>query len=205
MKMFYRLGRFCCKIYFLLFYHLTVYGTENIIPGKAIIASNHTSFLDPPMIAVCCPEEVYFLARKTLFSPFLLGSLLSKFNAFPVNGTTQDLSSIKLICKLLEEKKKVVIFPEGMRSPDGELQPFKTGFGMLAMRCRAPIIPVYLEGCYEIWNRKQRFPKLWGRAICKIGQPIYPEQYAHLEKKESYQAIAEQLKRSLERLKNEIH
>lgn len=116
----------------------------------------------------------------------------------------QDLGSIKTICKLLNEEKKVLIFPEGVRSLNGELTPFKTGIGMFALRCQAPIIPVYLQGCYEIWNRQQPYPKLWGKIICMIGSPIYPHTYAHLEKKEAQKKISEDLKASMEILKQKV-
>jgi 1-acyl-sn-glycerol-3-phosphate acyltransferase len=204
MKLFYRFTRFFLKTYFHLFYHLKVYGVENIVSGKAIISSNHTSFLDPPLIATCCPEEIFFLARKSLFSTFVFGSLITNLNAFPVTGTAQDLGSMKLICKLLNDKKKVVIFPEGIRSFDGELMPFKTGIGMLALRCEAPIIPIYIHGCYQIWNRSQQIPKLWGNAACMIGPAIYPNEYAHLEKKEAHKAIADRLKVAIETLKLQL-
>jgi 1-acyl-sn-glycerol-3-phosphate acyltransferase len=200
MKLFYRFCRFGFRLYLRIFYRLQVHGIEHIVPGRGIIASNHTSFLDPPVIGACWPEEIFFLARKSLFTPPLFGTLIRHLNAFPVTGTLQDISSIKLVCKLLEEERKVLIFPEGIRSSDGELAPLKTGIGMIALRCGAPIIPVYLQGCYEIWNRWKRFPKLWGKITCVIGSPIYPHTFAHLEKKQAQHALSQQLRDSLEAL-----
>ena len=204
MTFFYYFSRLIFKLYFKLFYRLKVSGIENNIPGKAIIASSHTSFLDPPVIATCWPEEISFLARKSLFDSPILGPIIRRLNAFPVAGTMQDIGSFRVICRLLDEGKKVVIFPEGVRSSDGKLTPFKSGIGMLSTRCMAPIIPIYLHGCYEVWHRNQRFPKPWGKITCKIGSPIYPQTYAHLEKKKAHQAIAEQLKSSFQSLKQQV-
>jgi 1-acyl-sn-glycerol-3-phosphate acyltransferase len=201
MKPFYRLTRFIFKAYFHIFYRHEVYGVSHILPGKAIIAPNHTSFLDPPLIAISSPEEVFFLARKSLFSPPFFRSIISQLNAFPVTGTAQDLGSIKLICRLLNDNKKIVIFPEGVRSSNGNLTPIKSGIGMLALRCKAPIIPVYIRGCYEIWNRTQRFPKLWGKTTCVFGSPIDSLQYSNLEKKQAQEALATHVKDSIEALK----
>src|ERR1700761_1988428 len=112
------------KTLFRIFHRHKTYGIDHYYKGGAIIAPNHTSFYDPPLIGISWPEEISFLARKSLFGVFL-GPVITKLNAYPVTGTQQDLSSIKLICSLLKQDKKVVIFPEGLRSIDGNLQRIK--------------------------------------------------------------------------------
>jgi len=72
---------------------------------------------------------------------------------------------------------------------------------MLAMRCQAPIIPVYIHGCYDVWKRSQRFPKLTGKTACVFGSPIKPEQFSHLPKKEAQEAMGQSVKESIEALK----
>ncbi len=168
-------------------------GIENVPEGPVIIAPNHVSFYDPPVIAAVIPEEVHFLARETLFNSPVLGRLLRNLNSYPVSGTHQDLTSFKILCKLLEEKKKVTLFPEGERSPDGTLQPIKSGIGMLAQRCQVPIVPAYIDGAYEVWSRNRRFPKFFGRITCTFGKPIYPSEFAHLPKKEAQAAMAQKV------------
>lgn len=188
-------------LYFKLFYGHKVYGLEHYFKGRAIIAPNHTSFFDPPMIAGSWPEETFFLARKSLFSSRFFGPMISRLNSYPVTGTAQDLTSIKLICKLLLEEKKVVVFPEGIRSFDGSLGPIKSGIGMLSLRCQAPIIPVYISGCFDVWNRKHKLPKLKGKTACIFGSAIDPRQFNHLEKKEAQEKIAELVKEAIENLR----
>ncbi|MBA3815885.1 MAG: 1-acyl-sn-glycerol-3-phosphate acyltransferase [Parachlamydiaceae bacterium] len=201
MKLFYGLVRGIFKGYFQLFHRHRIYGLEHFIEGRGIIAPNHTSFLDPPIICLSWPEEIAFLARKSLFDKFILGSLISRLNAYPVSGTQQDLASIKLICQLLGKNQKVVIFPEGIRSADGEITVVKSGIGMLALRCQSPVIPTYIAGSYAIWNRHRRFPKIWGKTACVFGSPIYIMQFSHLDKKAAKEAIAMHVKEAIVALK----
>lgn len=201
MKFFYRSVKSFFNLFFKLFYHHKVYGLEHFIQGKGILASNHTSFFDPPIIAASWPEEISFLARNTLFSHPIFGHMISKLNAYPVTGTTQDLSSIKLVCHLLSENKKMAIFPEGIRSSNGELGPIKSGIGMLALRCQAPIIPVYISGAYTIWNRFQKYPKFSGKMACIFGSAIDWQTFNHFGKKEAQEALSLSVGQAIEQLK----
>lgn len=200
MKFFYWLSTSSLSLFFKLFYRHKVYGLEHLRKGRGIIAPNHTSFFDPPLIAVSWPGEVSFLARKTLFDFPILGWLIRQLNAYPIDVSAQDLSSLKLMCQLLAENKTLVIFPEGRRSPDGNLGTIKSGIGMLALRCQSPIFPVYLSGAYEGWSRYRRFPKLTGRTACVFGSPIEWEAFQHLNKKEAQQAIADAIKEAIGKL-----
>lgn len=202
MKLFYSCVRVVFKGYFKLFHCHKTYGLEHFIKGRAIIAPNHASFLDPPIISLSWPEEISFLARKSLFDRFLLGSLISRLNAYPVSGTHQDRASIKLICQLLENDQKVVIFPEGIRSSDGSIAEVKSGVSMIALRCDCPIIPAYIVGSYDIWSRHSLFPKIGGRTACVFGSPIKVGEYGHLDKKAAQEAIANQVKQAIMSLKS---
>lgn len=188
-------------LYFKLFYHFKIYGIKKIHPGGAIIASNHASFLDPPLVSVAWPEKIYFLARASLFESSFFGWLIKNLHAYPVEGSTQDLNSFKTIQKLLEEGKKVLIFPEGYRSENGSLNPLKTGVAMMAQRTGSPIIPAYIHGTFEAWSRNQKWPKSGSELSCSFGEPIYPQNYAHLPKKEAREAITQKLQASIEELR----
>jgi 1-acyl-sn-glycerol-3-phosphate acyltransferase len=183
-----------------LFYRHRVYGVEHFISGAAIIAPNHTSYLDPPIAAVSWPEEVHFLAREGLFKPFLFGSFIRALNSHPVTGKVNDISVFKTIIGLLNEGKQLILFPEGGRT-DGQLAPIKPGIGMLAQRGKAAIIPTYIVGAYEIWDRKRKLPKLKGHTACIFGRPIHWEQFANMEKNEGQEKIAEELTKSILALK----
>lgn len=191
MKPFYWFIRSYFKAYFSLFHRHRTYGLTHIPKGPCIIAPNHASYYDPPLIAISSQEEVYFLARKSLFEHFFLATMIKQLNAFPVSGNTQDLSSFKLIFRLLAENKKVVIFPEGFRSFDGSLSEIKSGIGMIALKRKCPIIPVYIHGSFNIWPRGRFFPKLFGKTACVFGSPILMDDFAALDKKKAQEAAVQ--------------
>ncbi len=201
MTLFARFTQVCLRGYFRLFHRFSVYGVDAPYPGKAILAPNHTSFLDPPIMGAAWPEEIHFLARASLFRPAIWGWFLSKLNSHPIQGTAQNIESFRLICQLLEEGKKVVIFPEGERSPTGQLLPIKSGVAMLALRMHCPIIPVYIGGAFEAWPRHKRWPKLGSSIVCVFGQPIFPITSEEINKKQMQEILSKQLQKKLEELR----
>jgi 1-acyl-sn-glycerol-3-phosphate acyltransferase len=201
MNLFYRVTTFFLRGYFRLFYRFSVYGTDYPYQGKAILASNHTSFLDPPLIGGTWPEEVHFLARASLFHNPVCSWLLSHLNAHPIHGTAQDIESFRLVCKLLQEGNKVVIFPEGERSATGQLQSIKSGIAMLALRMHCPIIPVYIRGTFEAWPRQSRWPKFGTTIVCVFGRPIFSHIPPEMNKKQMQEMITKQVQRKLEELR----
>lgn len=201
MKGIYLISHYLFKGYFRLLHKHKIFGTENIPKGGAIIAPNHVSFLDPPIISASCKEEAYFLARGSLFTNKVFAWLLRNLNAYPVSGTAQDRASLKLVCEFLEQDKKVVVFPEGVRSYNGKLAPIKNGIGMLALRSKCPIIPTYIHGTYEVWDRSRKYPKLWGSTAVYYGKPINWQDFAHLEKKEAQEQITLAFAESIEALR----
>jgi 1-acyl-sn-glycerol-3-phosphate acyltransferase len=199
--MLYRTILFLTKCFFKIFFRHKVYGQEHFYAGGAILAGNHTSFFDPPIMAISWPEEVHFLARDTLFKHFGFGALITALNSHPVKGEAGDISVLKTICNLLKEGKKVVLFPEGTRSFTEELGEIKPGIGLLIMRAEAAIVPAYIHGAYQAWGRSRKFPQLWGKTACVWGTPIPWKEFSHLEKREALQAIADKLAASIQALK----
>jgi 1-acyl-sn-glycerol-3-phosphate acyltransferase len=203
MRFFYRFSRFLFLLLFKVLYRHKTFGVKNVPAGRAIIAPNHVSFYDPPLVGVSCPEEVHFLAKDLLFRGPILGPIIRRLNAFPVSGDGGDLKTIKSLVALLQKGEKVIIFPEGIRTFDGKLGPIKAGIARIALRADSPIVPTFIHGTYEVWPRQKKFPKLWGRTLCAFGEPIYPSEYQHLEKKEAQEAIAEAVRDSLEHLRRQ--
>lgn len=184
-----------------IFYRLKIYGLEHFYPRGAILAANHTSYVDPPIVSVSWPEVVHFLARASLFRSKLFGSLISKLNAHPVSSESGDLQVMKMVVSLLQNGHKVVLFPEGTRSENGELQPIKPGLGMLIGRSKSAIIPVYIRGAYEVWGKKRKFPRLFGKVQCVYGSPITWDSVAGLDKKEAQLVLAQRLEAAWKDLK----
>lgn len=204
MSLFYRINRWIIKQYFRFFHRLTIMGIHNPFHGKAILAPNHASYFDPPLVGVAWPEELHYLAKASLFNNRFNKWLLSKLNAHPVqeNG---DIDSLRMICKLLEEGKQVVIFPEGIRTKTGELQKIKSGIAMLAIRTNSPIIPVYIKGSYKAFPRNKRFPKFGTPLSCLFGEPIAPSHFKEENKKKWQEILTKKVQGSLEELKRLSH
>ncbi len=201
MDLFFRFAKFCFYAGFRLFYRCDIYGIEKPYRGGAIIAPNHASFLDPPLICAFWPEEMHFLARASLFNSRLMKWLLPKLHSHPVTGSAQDIQSMRMICQLLKGGNKVVIFPEGFRTEGGQMQPIKAGVSMLALRVGCPIIPVYINGTFEAWPKHSRWPKMNIKIACVFGKPIDSEAYQGMQKKQAQDEMAKALQLAIENLK----
>lgn len=182
MRFFYGFVYWMARIYLKTFYRLKIYGLPHFRPGAAIIAANHASYLDPPVVSISCPEEVHFLAKEALFKVPILGFLIRHLNSHPVARDTADVPTFRLIINLLQTGKKVILFPEGNRTKDGQLQPIERGLAFLAMKARCRIQPVYIDGTFRIWPRGRSFPRPFGRITCVFGSPIEWEDFDNLEK-----------------------
>jgi len=180
---------------------LRLIGEENLISeGPVLVASNHQSFLDPPLIGNLYRTEMVFLARKTLFVGFFKW-LYTQWNAIPVDQDRPDMGSLKTIIRKLKEGERVLVFPEGERTLDGSIGPAAAGIGLIAAKSGAVIQPVRIRGAHEALPRgssKIRF----ARITVSIGKPIYltPEQLKASDGKESYERIAKQIMAAIHEL-----
>ena len=202
MSLFYSISKLFLKGLFKVAYSHKVYMPDDMtFPESAIICANHASFLDPPIIAISWPEPIHFLARKTLFDNALLSPIIKSLNAHPLKSTN-DTSSLKLACKLLEEGKKILLFPEGTRSHTGEIAPFKQGVGMLARKSGAALIPAYIHGSNKAWPKKKRFPAFFkAKTACVFGKPILLSEFSQTDPKALQLEIAKRLQEDILQLK----
>jgi 1-acyl-sn-glycerol-3-phosphate acyltransferase len=150
---------------------ITVEGLEKIPEGKAIIAPNHTSNLDPPLIGTAIPEACHFAAKSQMFKP-VIGWFLRRGLTHPVRRGGSDTQALRLFRSILESDQKMIMFPEGTRSLSGELQPLKTGVATLAVWTGAPVVPVAIKGARDIWPPGQKWPRWRGEVRILIGDPI---------------------------------
>lgn len=200
MKSLYRVTIFCTYIFFRLFYRLKIYGIDHFYRGSGIIAANHISFFDPPIIASSWPEEMHFLARESLFKG-CLGRFITALNSHPIAGDAGDIAIFKKIHQLLKEGKKVNLYPEGSRYSDDEIHEIKAGVALIAQKAGCPIVPVYIYGPHLIWPRENKLPKLWGKITCIFGSPIRYEEFEELPKRDAMEAITKHLEVSLKGLR----
>ncbi|MFM7555453.1 MAG: lysophospholipid acyltransferase family protein [Verrucomicrobiota bacterium] len=153
-------------------YRTRVEHVDRIPPlGPVILASNHASLADPPLIGGSVPRAVCFLARDTLFQIPLLGWYIRRLNAVPVNRDGGGGAGLKAILDRLQAGSAILLFPEGTRSADGRLGPARSGIGLTVIKSGAPVIPIRLHGTYEAWGRHRRLPGP-GRFRVVVGEPL---------------------------------
>ena len=126
--------------------------------GGLLVASNHISFWDPPMVGSALPREVHFLAKEELFRTPGLGWLIRSLNSIPIRRGVADLSGLARALEVLRQGDALLLFPEGSRMRDGELHPPRPGVGMMAVQADVPIVPCYISGS----NRPSRW---WRRGV----------------------------------------
>ena len=161
-----------CRIVARLFFRFRVIHRERILEeGPVIIASNHQSYFDPPLVGICSKRAVYALARKTLFNLPLLGPLLPHINVIPVDRDGNDMSALKTIIRLVRAGNGVMLFPEGTRSPDGNLQRGKPGVGLIIAKTRAQVQPMRIFGAHEACPKGSNRIHLTPITIV-VGEPI---------------------------------
>jgi 1-acyl-sn-glycerol-3-phosphate acyltransferase len=174
-------------------FNYRAFGQENIVEdGPAIMAANHQSFLDPPLIGITCRNELYYMARKTLFEKKLLGPLISRVNARPVDLSRGDLTAVRTIINLLKEGHRTVIFPEGTRSRDGKIQPARPGIGMIIAKTLVPVVPMRIFGSFEAWPKGGSIRP--HRVTVVVGKPLrFSKEDLSGNSREAYQRISERV------------
>lgn len=183
------LGRFIFQVLFKLLWGWEIRGQENVpLTGGVIIAPNHRTNADPPMIGGAMKRPLHFMAKEELFKVPVLGFLISQTNAFPVSRGTGDVGAFKAALKLLENGESLLMFPEGTRAKDVDFRPAKQGVGMVACWAQVPVVPVRIFHPVKLSS--------FGKLRIKFGKPMMPPKDS---KKENYRifsdAVMEEIKK----------
>jgi 1-acyl-sn-glycerol-3-phosphate acyltransferase len=145
-----------CRAYF----GLTLHGVEHIpATGPVVIAPNHQTFADPPLVTIPVRRPVYYMAWSRLFSIPGFGWFIRRLRAFPVDVDARDSRATREVIRILKAGEAVMIFPEGERSRDGRLAPFKYGAFRLAASLDVPVLPVTITGGFESWPPGRTLPR----------------------------------------------
>ncbi len=182
--MFYWFIRVVVKICFWFFFPVKVYGSENIPKeGPFILASNHRSYLDPMILPVNCKRKLSFVAKEQLFQKKFLGFFIAQLGAFPIRRKTSDVRAIKEILSRLKVGRPVLIFPEGTRTRKDMKIEIQAGIGLIAVKSKLPVIPVYVSGTDKVLPPGSKALK---RRLVTVtyGKPLF------FPKKEDYGKIA---------------
>ena len=168
--MWYRFVKIIFSVLFRIILRLKIIGRENIpMEGPVVIASNHMSLLDPPVVGTASSRPVNFMAKSELFVP-VLGALYSSLGAFPVHRGAADSHAIKHALLLLKNKQVLGIFPEGHRMPKGHLGKAAPGALAIAIKGKATVVPTAIIGS-DLKHRKTFWPKV----TVVFGKPLSME------------------------------
>ncbi|HOW97298.1 MAG TPA: lysophospholipid acyltransferase family protein [Kiritimatiellia bacterium] len=189
----YRFVRGSTAIWLKVWLKLESHGAENVpAAGGCVLASNHASYLDPPIVACGLKHRIVrFMARDTLFAGTFRNWFFHGIRCVPLDRTRGDVAALRKGIQILKEGEVLGLFPEGTRSPDGQLKPAKGGIGFLVAKAGVPVVPVYVGGSFEAFPKgAQRIRR--GKVFIYYGQPIAFEEIARLgQDRDSYQAIGD--------------
>lgn len=161
--------------FFRILYRHKRIGVMNIPrTGPVLLVANHQSFFDPPAIGGGVRHRhADFLARSSLFTFKPFGWLIARLNSTPIRQGAGDAGAMKATIEKMRQGKMMLVFPEGSRTPDGQLQEFQRGAAVLLKRAHCAVVPVGIVGAYEAWPRSRRLPRLLSkRMVVCYGKPI---------------------------------
>lgn len=199
----YGLFHYLSVVVYDMFFRGEVVGIEHLPKtGAFLIASNHASHLDPPIIGSFVPRQVCFFARKSLWKPGIAAWWLDAVGTIPVDRDGgQDVSAIKRVLRALANDKVLILFPEGTRSPDGALQTPKPGVGMIVCRTQVPVVPARIFGSFEAFGKGVGFPRAGTPVSVVFGPPLMPGEYDPGNGKEDrYQQASERIFKEIAKL-----
>ncbi len=194
-----------------LFFRMQVEGREilNTIDPPYLICPNHQSYIDPFLVCSVLPREVLanilHLGASRYFTGLITSQLAKLIGVVPIDPDVHLLRAMRAGAVALRNKKIVNIYPEGRRSFDGQLSVFKKGAAVLATELNVPIIPVSIDGTYQIWPRRSARIRL-GKVRISFGEPVLPDMNIPPDSKreERYERLTELIKARVQQMLNEI-
>lgn len=190
------------ELFLHLLYRFEYRGLEHLPrTGGFILVCNHQSFLDPLSAGTASVDRPYTtIARDSLFRFRPFGALLRSYGCVPIERGAGDTGALRTALAQLAMGRSVFMFPEGTRNEDGRTQRFKPGVALLARRARIQIVPVAVDGNFDIWPRTRRRPRLRGWMQAEFGAPI-PAETVDAWLKEGTEVFLERLRHRVEELR----
>jgi 1-acyl-sn-glycerol-3-phosphate acyltransferase len=207
MNLSYRLGWLGFRAMFAVYFRWRVFNPERVPQtGGVILASNHSSFLDPPLVGSGLPRGINDRARASLFRFPGVGALLHSWSAVPVDRDGGGAGGLREILNRLLVGGGIILFPEGTRTTDGKLQPARSGIGLTVIKSDVPVVPVRTFGTFEAYGRDHKLPRPY-RVAVKYGRPMKFEALRAEAKtcskprlKEIYQQVADEIMAEIAKL-----
>jgi 1-acyl-sn-glycerol-3-phosphate acyltransferase len=208
--MFYWLARMFFKLYFFIYHRVRVRGLSSLTKfiatygGPVVLAANHASYLDPPAIGMAFPGKLRFVAWDGLFKVPLFSALIRSLGAMPVSQENKNSAAglLRQVMGFIEDGYNVLIFPEGVRSPDGNMLPFEGGTALIAMKTGSPVVPVWAGGTWDALPIHLTFPRP-RKVTITFGEPIIPGDIAPGEPEKQRRALLlDALRAAIEKLRD---
>jgi 1-acyl-sn-glycerol-3-phosphate acyltransferase len=160
-------------LFFRLFYRLRI-EHRNRCPrrGGLLVVANHQSFFDPPLLGVALPRVLIYTPRATLKKSRVYRLLTAGLDLEHVEREGRDVGAARRMIERLKDGDVIALFPEQTRTSDGCLGKITPGFHMLASHAGVPVLPVLIDGAYDVWPRGRRRPRLSGRITVRVGEPF---------------------------------
>jgi len=203
LRLVYDIGHAMFYAIFRVFYRCRVFGFENLPKkGGYILVSSHASYMDPPILGSMTWRRLNYLARDTLFNTPFKKWVLEQCNSIPVRREQLDKSVLNVVLGKIKNGEPMVIFPEGTRSPDGEVQPCKPGVGLIISLAKVPVVPVYIKNAYRLFGKVHKGPRLTKLTV-KFGEPIDMSGITG-KGHERYEKMAQIIESELKKLKDSL-
>ena len=174
-----------------LLWHHRWWAAHNIPrTGPVLLVSNHQSYLDLTVLGAGISErQFYQMAESGLFVNRFFGGLISSLNAFPVDQGKGDIKALRKAIDLLRQGRMLLVFPEGHRTDTGMVDPFLPGIMLLVRRARPKVVPVAVEGAFDIWPRRRPWPRIGLPTATEYGEPIDPDELLAMSDEEAVELL----------------
>jgi len=193
-RLVYLVLRYFARIVGVLVFELRCYGREHLQPGAALILSTHQSNFDPILVGVAFSDRLNYVARRSLFSNPAFAAFIRLLDAIELDRDRSGLAGLKETLKRLKANQKVLVFPEGTRSPDGKINQIKPGFLAVARRSQVPLVPLAITGAFETLPRGSIWPRRYPLKV-SIGKTIEFVEYQELTDQQAIELISQRLQR----------
>ncbi len=167
------LGSFILRWWLRFAHRCRVRYAGDLPAGGCIFASNHRSFLDPPLVGTWLDRPISYFARASLWKVPVVRQFLDLFGGLPIDRDLPQMAVMKRTVENLRAGRRILLFPEGTRTRSGRLGPMREGAALFARRAGAPLVPVYIHHSEQVWPRGSILPRLGGARIeIRYGKPV---------------------------------
>lgn len=188
-------------------WRLTVDGIEHLPDaGPVIIAANHVSFLDSPLLMFELPRRVWMFGKAEYLHSPITRALFPAVGMIPLDrgGGRAALTALRSGLQVLDRGQCLGIFPEGTRSRDGRLYRGHSGLAWLAFKSGAPILPVGIRGTAEVQPPGARLPRLRGDCSIRIGEPLVADRYVERDRR-AHRALTDEVMFEISQLSGQVY